>query len=437
MAGTKQCARKAYPTQATTKLAPKPGMKAKTGSIVDSSIKPDTMQASRVSEFDVGMDIKGGVDGDANVGLEEEEWEQKEWKEKEGEERAGEGEEEGRVEERGENDGSQGELDSGIAISGSTSERLTTKDATPTSLLTKDRQPEGAGNGPQLQAMAADQAENLYRAGNGDRKAIAAILRNIHQTSAYVNATAEQKAQLQEQGCKKTETQRRIANGLHASVDVPQAATQGEADQSLQRLKEAPTPEEIARAALYKSLDVNVSPRCRKAISNDLHLLRRTSVWAQATLEDRIRMNEKTAERVMQRWSATRKDESTRGTGSRSKPATPSSEQRQRQKFSNTPTTDTPGATTISDADSPRLAPRRVPKTATGFLRIKKDASIATASSVPSPPSPKRLRKTPKAVTGVLWDFSKPPHTWAMPTGSAVGDTNTKTEHPESYAGTI
>ena len=260
------------------------------------------MQASRLSRFDVGMDIKAGVDGDANVGLEE----------KEGEERAGEGEEEGRVEERGENECSQGDLDSSIAISGSTSERLTKKDATPTSLLTKDRQLEGADNGSQLQDMAVDQAEKLYRAGNGDRKAIAAMLRNIYQTSAYVNATAEQKAQLQEQGCKKTETQRRIANGLHASVEGPRAATQGEADQSLQRLKEAPTPEEIARAALYKSLDVDVSPRCRKAISRDLHLLRRTSVWAQAALEDRIRMNEKTAERVMQRWSATRKDESTR-----------------------------------------------------------------------------------------------------------------------------
>lgn len=148
-------------------------------------------------------------------------------------------------------------------------------------------------------AMTPDHALALGRAEKCDRVSVTTVLRKLCQTPAYLTATAEEKARLQEEA-RKAETQRRIAKGIHASVKFPQTATEGEVSPPNKRLR---TQEESARMALYNSLDV--PPQCKKEVYQALFNLRRTTPWTHATPSARIRMNEEAAARAVQKWSAT------------------------------------------------------------------------------------------------------------------------------------
>ena len=424
MARVKQTARRGYSTAATRSLAAKPGTIVKTGKIVESAMRPDTWEVSGVERHDMGLEAKLGADErwDVSIGIDEEEgdeengWEigreEEEMEDEGGEEtRKGKQEKELRSDEYPEKQGPQAEH------------------AARTSSSPLGRQQEESRKESVSSAVILDPAHELRRAKKNDEDSIATVLNKFYRTPAYLAATKQERTHLQEQASR-AETQRRIARDLHTSAKVPQMATKLE---DLLQMKGPPTQEETARAMLFKSLGPN--PKCKKALSRALYSLRRTPAWTQASTDERIRMNETAAARAVQKWPATQKGQSA------DKESSSSSSSSKGTASLETARTASMATRTGSQTKPPTLRPPKTPKSTTGSLPPPQRTATATATSIipapstpraPSPPSP-RPRKPPKAVTGVLRDWSTPAETWTSPAGYAVEATSAESEEVESW----
>ena len=291
------------------------------------------------------------------------------------------------------------------------------------SFSTQDCQQGDARKEPATPTETLDHAPELRGAKRYDQIAITFMLNKLHRTSASVNATTEEKAHPEEQG-RRAETEREVATGCHDPLKFSQIAraTEGEGNKTRQQKKGPRTQEENARVILFKSLDSN--PKCKKAISGAPWSLRRTPDWMQATPDERIRMNKKVAERTLQKWLVTKKGESTQDTESGSSSRHENASEHPEGKDSIEAPRNTSAAMIRLEAECPTSRRHKRPKAAAGFLRDAKAIFVVTEGSYLSTPIPKRLHKGPKAVTGIIWDYSQPAETWSSPAGYVAVNTS-------------